>query len=559
MEGPPVSSEDNSDKKEKKKDKKSTGAENRLGAVAVTPKSRAGERPKIQSERSWSLLSDHKEGTEEPAHESKPGSFTESAETSETDALQEHLSPDEVQYAEHEIVEAHRAAEAEAETPNHSPEDSELAAQAVESFRDKVVNEAKNAEQAFAEVMSEIGAEDEPTPEPGISEAEPDHDAVHEFGADTIRIEHAAEMPVDEDEEADPTAPPPPAHAGAGGSPPRRPPTPLVPVATPGWPRGSGYYNLNSFAAGSGFGAARSEYIPAHDELSLRTIPGGIVGYLIGRRRGRAKAEKKLVPVQKKLEKQVKHLQQDIKFKEQQIRQFANERRRNHSPSVSSIIERQVAAPKHTERAETTRSTRAAAPEARQLHGKQGAPEHIGHMLIEAQSAQKQTREKQPPEQLKTDKNIETLSRAELLSLSEKITIDGSSLRQVFETHLIGERGLRRLIGEHLRGGDVKKALRREVMEREIDFERDPVMRDHAPQDAGGGASSPVTLDGLLQRAGAVPLGEAEEVAFLKARAAYESTQEQSRQKHRRLVDMSLAAIIAVLVGVVFVLFFSRG
>ena len=56
--------------------------------------------------------------------------------------------------------------------------------------------------------------------------------------------------------------------------------------------------------------------------------------------------------------------------------------------------------------------------------------------------------------------------------------IDGSSLRQIYETRLVGERGLRRLVAEHLRGGDLKRAFRREITEREIDFERDPAMRD---------------------------------------------------------------------------------
>ena len=73
---------------------------------------------------------------------------------------------------------------------------------------------------------------------------------------------------------------------------------------------------------------------------------------------------------------------------------------------------------------------------------------------------------------------METLSRAELLSISEHIGVETSSLRNVYETHLIGEHALRRLVAEYLQGGDVQMALRREIVEHEIDHERDPALRD---------------------------------------------------------------------------------
>lgn len=182
--------------------------------------------------------------------------------------------------------------------------------------------------------------------------------------------------------------------------------------------------------------------------------------------------------------------------------------------------------------------------------GKQ-APEHIGHMAI--------TTEAKPASV--AGKRIETLSRAELLDLSEKVIIDGSSLRQIYETHLVGERGLRRLLAEHLHGGDLKKALRREIIEREIDFERDPGLRDMAPiqmPDNAGTDRGKAALEKLLEQADIASDDKGEEAAFFKARAIYESSQLQQHKQQRRILDISLAIIIASLLLLVVVLYIMR-
>ena len=116
----------------------------------------------------------------------------------------------------------------------------------------------------------------------------------------------------------------------------------------------------------------------------------------------------------------------------------------------------------------------------------QRSPERIGHVLVNSGNPKAPEQDKgRWPRNLQnassTGKRIDTLSRAELMDLSEKVIIDGSNLRQIYETHLIGERGLRRLVAEHMHGGDLRKALRQEVLEREMDFERDPALRDLAP------------------------------------------------------------------------------
>lgn len=208
-------------------------------------------------------------------------------------------------------------------------------------------------------------------------------------------------------------------------------------------------------------------------------------------------------------------------------------------------------------------NSRRRAPEAHHLHGPTRHQEQIGHMLVAAERADNaQAAGKAKPEKVArgvNEKHVATMQRAELLSLSETIVVDGSSLRQIYESHLVGERGLRRLITEYLRGGDLKKALRQEVVEREIDFERDPAMRDQPHQVtpvSSSTASGRAALNTLLKKAAANLPDNSEEVAFFKARAHYETAQHAQQQKQRRLIDIALTSAIIILISAVILLYF---
>ena len=87
----------------------------------------------------------------------------------------------------------------------------------------------------------------------------------------------------------------------------------------------------------------------------------------------------------------------------------------------------------------------------------------------------------------KIEKPVQMMKKAELIKVAEKIKIDGTTLKKIFENQLITEKGLRRIVSTFLIGGNVKRALNREIMERQIDFERDPLLRDG---DGGGDGSS---------------------------------------------------------------------
>jgi len=190
----------------------------------------------------------------------------------------------------------------------------------------------------------------------------------------------------------------------------------------------------------------------------------------------------------------------------------------------------------------------------RLLRGDGRQAEHIGQMLLEADTHPKPAIEKATA--IAMDKHVETLSRNDLLELSSKIVVDGGSLYQMYETHLIGEKALRRLVAEHLGGGNIREALRRELVEHEIDFERDPLLRDKAHQilRAAGGQ----TLHTLLKQADVkLSPGSARKSADPKVRALHQ-VEELRRLRRRRLIDISLVAVILILLSLVIILAITR-
>ena len=76
-------------------------------------------------------------------------------------------------------------------------------------------------------------------------------------------------------------------------------------------------------------------------------------------------------------------------------------------------------------------------------------------------------------------KSVEMLTYQELMQVSEKIVVEGASLRSIYESRRITEKGLRRLVGEYYRGGNMRKRLAKEMVEKEREFEVDPHLREH--------------------------------------------------------------------------------
>jgi hypothetical protein len=415
----------------------------------------------------------------------------------------ESLSEDERALVEQELVQGLPSVEVESSEPAD-----ELAAAAVETFRDKIVYEGVPAEQAYEETLAEL--------EPAAIEAEaaPAAEAPTELPAETEVVWSRPTTAATE------TAPP-----AAAAPPPERP-----------RPR-------------------RHEASPA-----ATAVTGGLFAYLLGRRRGRLKAERKLAPIQKKLEKEVKKVRADLAEKETKLREAAHQQTEHHTPAVIERVRERLVA---ETLAKPERPLRVAAPEAFQFHPPQPVPERIGHVVVRAEKELRPVVEQLPEapietsaERMAVEHHVETLTKPELLAVSSKIKVDGTSLRQIYETGQVGERGLRRLVSEHLRGHDIKKALKRELLERQIDFERDPAMRGLGAVTPSGASAS---LDDLLQSVTKQATTEQrEQLAVWRANADHQAAQAKRSQSHRRAADITMVATIAVLLAFVIVLLFSR-
>lgn len=335
---------------------------------------------------------------------------------------------------------------------------------------------------------------------------------------------------------------------------------------------GSGHGSGGGFGAGGGAGpfwggatfsrpssATHNQQPVASPEDQRRpnasgaALVGGIVGYLIGRRRGRIKTEKKLLPIQNKLEKQVEDMHWQLKEAEQRVRLAAVQK--------VHTSEKQPEASMPLQAESVVERPRTKAPEARQLHAAQST-EQLGHILVAAEMSQ-QTPTKLTPEKATRNTELEhkvpTMNRAELLELSESIVIEGSSLRRVYENNLIGEHALRRIVIEHLRGGDTQRALRQEIVEREIDFERDPAMRDigptGAPQQA---ATAPGTaLDHMVQRAAEQVSGDDQTLTYV-SNTGSQSSSDSDANTGLTLLDTVFLCIISGLLIVALIVYFTR-
>ncbi len=187
-------------------------------------------------------------------------------------------------------------------------------------------------------------------------------------------------------------------------------------------------------------------------------LVGGLVGYFVGRRRGRIKTEKRMAKVQQKLETQVKDVQQQIADKENMLRAVVRE---------SSSSPAQVSA-RNAERQPLRAATIAG----------------VEHAVTErAPITQHDSPERPTAEAARLDREAQLqgttteLDYQSLLEVSSKIQFGETNLRRVYDARLVDEQGLRRLVHEHAAGHDLRRALAREFLIKELRFERDPFLK----------------------------------------------------------------------------------
>lgn len=346
--------------------------------------------------------------------------------------------------------------------------------------------------------------------------------------------------------------PPTASGTGRGGTTP--PPSPPGGGGTGGTPfggpaRGFGAPVPGATAAPAAGGRSRSPDMYSSTDLAYYErhaqnrglLVGLIVGYLIGRRRGRIRTEKRLMPVQHKLEKEVGGLQEQLDARERKIRKLAYER----LPEAVKAAERVKP---------LTRRLIEGAPERTSRLGleKPGRAERLGKAVIKAEAPQAA----KPELRNIAPEHVKSMNHNELLLLSEKVIVEGASLRQIYEQHLIGERGLRHLLSEYLQGKDIRKDLRKEMVEREIDFERDPLLRDTALQGASqsGSGGAAVSLQRLLEKAGATATPDDALLPVARLQAAAKQEAAVRRKQRRQLMDTAMVTLIVVLAATITIL-----
>jgi hypothetical protein len=455
--------------------------------------------------------------------------------------------------------------------------------EAVEASFEKAATEVLNASpEEVAELLAVVpeGAVDDR--EDPTSEINPD---------DTIDTSRAneGEIFIGQAETSDETAPP--AAAGGGGAnqaggngrntgggsgrgngagnntpPSNNPPAPgpnaAVPPYRPAW-QNPNVYQYNSL------GTPEHPMLPgaSHYYYERRAqhnglLVGGLVGYLIGRRRGRIKTEKRLLPVQKRLEKRVTSLERTISDRELLLQRLAAQKgglRRNNQqlqPKPERLRSSKTELPSQRG-VPLVERTQPGLRETRLGMEKPSRAEHLGHMAMNAEAPNERIRYERPNNirQAFRPEEVKTMRRSELLELSEKIVVEGASLRHIYESHLIGEQQLRHLVSEYLRGKDIRRKLRREMIEREIDFERDPILRDRVRSNL---ASSSTTLNQLLENAGALPVSDPEDVRQAKAQAERSQAKVKRDKNHRQAADAAMVTAIVVLALVVMALLLRR-
>lgn len=275
-------------------------------------------------------------------------------------------------------------------------------------------------------------------------------------------------------------ATPPGVHAGTPGA--GGPTGPNIPFAPAGFGPLPGPNSHSTASSPYNTGPAVIERNPSRDAGMF--FAGAIIGYFIGRRRGRIKTEKRLKPIQKKLEKEVEDLGARISAREAQIRNQAEAIARHqevskkqqqtakqaeHIAHVRSIREKA----EHTAKPEPA-LPKAVAPEAAILS--ESLADTIEKPVPEASAATELTSLQQKTEfgqqqaarvnfsdKMPLQKINEQLTQREILDISQTIRIDNVSLSEMYHSQKINDNSLRVLVAEYLHGGNVKQVLQREL------------------------------------------------------------------------------------------------
>lgn len=326
-------------------------------------------------------------------------------EESEIESL-EQLDSEETEYVVAEYIQARTDELSEEHDAIPAPDvEAKAAAEAntafLENLREANEEAPVESDEALDEILSETAKElGLPTPEAGEPESTPDEE-----------LEEASSVPVPPSGSSTRTTFPP-----IGGEPaPAEKPAPTE----------------------------RTVYVENRRKQAANLLVGGAVGYLIGRRRGRIKTEKRLLPVQEKLKKQVSTLHGKIAEREEQIRNLASEKVRN-SPETKdkpTVQKPEVRIPENSAIAE-----KLATPKPSKLE------KLVKTIIPPIERAPEKTERREI-------KRADELALPELLAVAKRMEFHGVAVDQLYERGRIDSLGLRRAVDEFLQGRQFEAAL----------------------------------------------------------------------------------------------------
>ena len=273
------------------------------------------------------------------------------------------------------------------------------------------------------------------------------------------------------------------------------------------------------------------------------------MGYLVGRRRGRIKTEKKLLPVQKKLERQVGDLEYQVASREARIRKLAYEKATSH-PHIFVELPKRLKELQELQKASLKKKDFAPAKKTERTMAKEAAAamvsaELLGKVATITDRVEHVKGEDAPKRRVITaeaPKPAADMTVAELLVVASQIPVEDRDLRHLYESGRIDQRGLRRVLEAYLRGERYDKVLFESVKSKNT-VESLPAIRESLPDAAGTVSQSQLNVARVDM--------SADDPSLANARKAYYQMLEHSEsQREDPALQRSTVIIAIVLTGI---------
>lgn len=285
---------------------------------------------------------------------------------------------------------------------------------------------------------------------------------------------------------------------------------------------------LPGAAAGNLAGNTYSAMSPerrTRDQRVGSMLAAGVVGYMLGRRGGRKKAEAELKPEINKQKKNIKELEKNVKEKEDLVAEAA---RKEYDKKQAARFEKTTEKPKpgaHEQLGEQKSPEATVEPTILDEEVKQKRQIEEREQVVQQQRKQEQEEvirihrsESQEKQQIESDrrtpeskpeierapetaKHLEMLSTPALLMLAEKVKVLDTNLRRLYETNQIDRRGVEEVMKEHLAGREIAPVLDKRLLGREVTQERAREYK-HDPGSQGDDSTVDDTKEEKLLTAG---------------------------------------------------------